>query len=263
MDLATAILEIAGGERQVRFQAGAGLPGIASADVWLAIGERPNHSPWLSVTDDLHVIIRTAQMRLYVVANVGAAAPLASVRVPVLVEAASAQARLQSIDCGNNNARAVTLSVAPSIGSISLGEINTGSLNNFRSPLVPSRAQLVNLGLARVEGEARVELGGLEWQSVRFTGADIDNRRTKTVATRDAARATLTTLLGQTRLTVRAGGLGLGLPALTSATQGALNAAGAPLDTLVNGLTDLVGVHLGEADVRVNGVRCNAAVLVA
>ncbi len=263
MDLATAILEIAGGERQVRFQVGAGLPGIASTDVWLAIGERPNNSPWLSVTDDRDVIIRTAQMRLYVVANVNAAAPLATVRVPVLVEAASAQARLAAMECGAGNARSVTLSVAPSIGSISLGEVSTGGLNNFRAELRPTPAQLVNLGLARVEGDARVELGGLQWQDVQFSGADIDNRRIKTVATRDAARAALTTLLGRTHLTVRAGGLGLGAPVLTSATRNALTAAGAPLDTLINGLTDLLGVHLGEADVRVNGIRCNAAVLVA
>jgi Flp pilus assembly protein TadG len=31
---------------------------------------------------------------------------------------------------------------------------------------------------------------------------------------------------------------------------------------LVNGLSDLLGVHLGEADVRVNGVRCGGAALV-
>ena len=84
MDLATAVLQIAGGDRQVRLALGPGVPGLASTDVWLAIGERPNNSPWLTITDDSDVIIRTAQMRLYVEANVhpGGALGLAQVRIP-------------------------------------------------------------------------------------------------------------------------------------------------------------------------------------
>jgi uncharacterized membrane protein len=45
--------------------------------------------------------------------------------------------------------------------------------------------------------------------------------------------------------------------------QGVLTSVAAPLDSLVNGLSDLLGVRLGEADVRVNGVRCGGAALVA
>ncbi|MCX7356600.1 MAG: hypothetical protein NT015_00385 [Alphaproteobacteria bacterium] len=85
----------------------------------------------------------------------------------------------------------------------------------------------------------------------------------KSVHTRDAVRATVSTLLGQTKLTVRAAGLGLSTSALTSAVRGVLTTVAGPLDTLVNGLSDLLGVRLGEADVRVNGVRCGGAALVA
>jgi uncharacterized membrane protein len=266
MDLASAILQIAGGDRQVRLQLGAQVPGLASTDVWLAIGERPNNSPWLSVTDDHDVIVRTAQMRLYLQSQVqpGGALGLAQVRVPVLVELAAAQARLEDIRCGvSGRDREVTLEVAPSIGSISLGEVNTSQLDNFRTALRPSRATLVNTALLRVEGEARIELGGQEWRSVRFTGADIDRGTVKSVATRDVARATVSSLLGETDLTVRALGLGLNTSAATNALRGTLTTVAAPLDGLLNGLTDLLGVRLGEADVRVNGVRCGGAALVA
>lgn len=266
MDLATAILQIAGGERQVRLQLGAGVPGLASTDVWLAIGERPNNSPWLTITDDRDVIIRTAQMRLYVVANVapGGALGLAQVRIPVLLELAAAEARLEDIQCSaDGRGRTVTLAVSPSIGSLSLGEVNVSQLDNFRTTLRPARATLVRTGLAQVEGEARVELGGREWQNVRFSQRDIDQGTIRRVSTRDAARATVSSLLGDTRLYVRAGGLTLGTGVLTSLTRGALTTAAGPLDGVLNSLTDLLGVRLGEADVRVNGVRCGGAALVA
>ena len=80
MDLATAILQVANGQRQVQLDLGAGVPGLASTNVWLAIGERPNNSPWLTVTDDEDVVIRSAQTRLYVEANAGAGALAGKVR---------------------------------------------------------------------------------------------------------------------------------------------------------------------------------------
>ena len=266
MDLAAAVLQIADGDRQVRLQLGADVPGLASTDVWLAIGERPNNSPWLTITDDSDVIIRTAQMRLYIEANVrpGGALGLAQVRVPVLTELAAGQARLADIRCGfAGSQREVTLSVAPSIGSLTLGEINPNRLDDFRTPLRAARASLVRTAALQVEGYARIDLGGEQWQNVRFSGAEIDRGVVKTVATRDAVRATLSSLLGEADLNVRVLGLGLGVGPITQTLRGALTNVAAPLDDLVNGLTDLLGVRLGEADVRVNGVRCGGAALVA
>lgn len=263
MDLATAILQVANGQRQVQLDLGAGVPGLASTNVWLAIGERPNNSPWLTVTNDESVVIRSAQTRLYVEANAGAGT-LANVRIPVLLELASGEARLEEINCGwGGGNRAVTLGVSPGIGSLMLGEVDRARLNNFRSDLNPSPAQLVRVGVARVEGEARIDVGGDQWSTVRFNNRDIERGTVKSVQTRDAARATVSSLLGRTKLTVRAAGLGLSTSALTSAVQGVLTSAAAPLDNLLNGLSDLLGVRLGEADVRVNGVRCGGAALVA
>lgn len=263
MDLATAILQVANGQRQVQLDLGAGVPGLASTNVWLAIGERPNNSPWLTVTNDEDIVIRSAQTRLYVEANAGAGA-LANVRIPVVLELASGQARLEEINCGWGGAnRAVTLGVSPGIGSLMLGEIDRSRLNNFRSALSPSPAQLVRVGVARVEGEARIDVGGQQWSNVRFNDRDIERGAVKSVQTRDAVSATVSSLLGRTKLTVRAAGLGLSTGALTSAVQGVLTTAAAPLDSLINGLSDLLGVRLGEADVRVNGVRCGGAALVA
>lgn len=262
MDLASAILQIAGGDRQVRLQLGADLPGLTSTDVWLAIGERPNNSPWLTITDNDEVVIRTAQMRLYIEAN--AHAGLIDVRIPVLTELASAQARLQDIECSADGRRnEVTLAVAPSIGALMLGEVDTNRLDNFRSALHPRPAQLVRTALLRVEGEAEIDVGGETWTPVRFRNAEIERGAVKSVATRDAAQATVSSLLSRTNLSVNGARLGLGASALTAGVQGALSSAARPLDDLINGLSDLLGVRLGEADVRVNGVRCGGAALVA
>src|SRR5262249_55522866 len=152
---------------------GAGVPGIASTNVWLAIGERPNNSPWITVTDSDDVIVRTAQTRLYVEANVKPAGigAIANVRVPVLVELASAQAKLADVTCGlSHSGDTVTLSVAPSIGSIDLGDIDTNQLDDFTTALHPSAAQLVTLPLIHVTGSAEVDAGGEQWQNVQFDG---------------------------------------------------------------------------------------------
>jgi len=264
LNLATAIVEIAGGERQVQLDLGAGMPGLADANVWLAIGERPNNSPWIAITDSRDVIIRTAQMRLYVEARFASGLPaLAHVRVPVFVEAASAQARLSEIECAAAPGRPqVTLSVAPSLGKIAIADLDTRRLDDFRRELTLRPAQIVRTPLARVDGFADADLGGERWARVGFTADDIEARRIKTVQTRDIAQTSLSTLLRNLDLEVRALGAGLGTNALTSALAPILAGAAAPVDSLLNGLTDLLGVHLGEADVRVNGVRCDGATLV-
>jgi len=264
MDLAQAILQIANGDRQVALDLGAGVPGLASTRAWLAIGERPNNSPWLTVTDDLDVIVRTAQARLYVEAQVTPGGLNAvSVRVPALVELAAAQARLDSVNCGVSGRRPeVALQVAPSMGALSLGEVDLNRLDNFRSELRPAPAQLARVGLLRVEGQAYARVGGESWQRVRFSSSEIERRAYRTVSTRDTAQAAIGTLLSNTELRVAAGGLGLSTGPLLTGVRGGLTAAAAPLDRVVNELTALLGIGLGQADVRINGVRCGGAVLV-
>ena len=80
----------------------------------------------------------------------------------------------------------------------------------------------------------------------------------------DIAATTFSSLLGNLSVTVKILGLGLGLDqaGVKSIVQTTLSGVATPLDSSINGLTSLLGVGLGEADVRVNGVRCNMAALV-
>ena len=44
-------------------------------------------------------------------------------------------------------------------------------------------------------------------------------------------------------------------------TSKTLSTAAAPLDATLDGLEALLGVRLGTADVRINGLRCNGAAI--
>lgn len=261
MDLAGAVLTLGQEGRQVKLDLGATVPGLADVDVWLAIGERPANSPWIAITDKNTVIVRTAQTRLYIEASVGASGlGVAQIKLPLLLEVASAEAKLSSLSCANGS---VNLAVAPSVGKLAIAEINTAKLNDFKTPLTRTTATLVSLPLVKVTGEANVDLGGAQWKTVGFSRSEIQAGAIKSVSTSNIVSHTVSTLLGDLQLDVQLLGLGLGLGNLTQQVNSLLAPVGAPLDGVVNLLLGLVGVKLGEADVRVSGLRCGQAALVA
>lgn len=266
-DLANALLVLAGEGRQVKLDLGASIPGLSDIDVWLAIGERPNNSPWLTVDRDGEVTIRTAQTRLYLKAKaLGVLGLLGAqpITLPILVEAASGEAKLAGMECPESlSAQAATLSVRPSVGRVVIGEVDTAKLNNFKQSLTVAPATIADLVLVKASGKADVRIGGETWKTARFTRTEIQAGTVKTVATDDVAKATLSSLLGALELDVHVLGLGLGVGPITSALSSTLGAMATPLDGVLNTLTGLLGVRLGEADVRVNGLRCRDAALVA
>ena len=98
---------------------------------------------------------------------------------------------------------------------------------------------------------------------VDFSHADIMAGRIKTVSTRSAIGSMTGSLLRDLRLDVCVTGLGIGLPGLVSqAVTGVLEPVAAPLDEVIFATQALLGVKVGEADLRVNGIRCGGAVLV-
>lgn len=262
LDLSNAVLEIANGGRQVQLDLGAGVPGLADVKAWLAIGERPNASPWLAVTRSGDPIIRTAQMRLYIDAKVGVAglSGIAQARLPLLVELASAQAKLTDITCGANPR--VSLSVAPSIGSLTIADIDKSKLNDFKTPLTKNPAKIVSTLLLSVEGSANADLGGETWTPVNFDMSEIRAGRIKQAATHDLFTATTASLVDDMTLSVHTLGFGANASAITTALAPVLKAAAPPLDSTLNTLEALLGIKLGEAEVRVNGLRCVGAALV-
>ncbi|MGA9658550.1 MAG: pilus assembly protein TadG-related protein [Asticcacaulis sp.] len=265
LTLTKAILELANTNRQVALDLGTQVPGLAGLKVWLAIGERPNHSAWLTVTNKGEPVIRTAQTRLYVDASLlPGLAGVSVVHLPLYVELASAQAKLSTITChANASLNRVDLAVSPSIGQINIGTINLNDLNNFKKTLVVGDAALVNLPLiGTVTARSEIKLGGESWQTVSFQEADIRNNVIKTARTNDAVQSIAASLVSHMTLKAQILGLGIGLGAITTTLGQVLSTAAPLLDPVLNSLLDTLGIGLGEVDAQVNGLRCSGAALV-
>lgn len=271
LDLANAVLTVAQGGRQLKLDLGASVPGLADIDVYLGIGERPANSAWITVTRDKNVIVRTAQTRLYLETKLlpsgGAlgSAGVSVVKLPILVEIASGEAKLAALNCTlDRGSRSASLLVKPSVGQVAIAEIDSSKVANFTQELALKPAMLVNVGLLKATVQARTKLGGATWKTATFTQAEIDAGTLKTVSTDDVAQATLSSLFSDLDIDVELlGVIPLPLGPLVSGLGGLITPLAAPLDGVVNALTDLLGVHLGEADVWVNGLRCGEAALIA
>jgi uncharacterized membrane protein len=255
LDLIMASLETANGDRQVALDLGA-RTGLADLDVMLAIGERPNKSPWLTITGKDEPIIRTAQARIYLKATTAQAlSGLAQVKLPVLVEAASSEARLKRIQC--NGARTVLLAVRPGVARARIGTIDESKLKNFKTPLASAPATLISiLGLVSIKAHADLEIADQNWTDVSFSAADIDQGKVKTARSRGFVNGLVVSLLQRLDVDVQIIGLGLGLGDLVRATGLLLTPLGPVLDGVIQPLLDLLGLKLGEADVQVHGVQC-------
>ncbi len=251
LDLATAMLEIAGGDRQVALNLGA-RPGIADLRVSLAIGERPNNSPWITVTDRGEPIVRTAQARLYVKARTSQKlAGLAQINLPILIELASSEAKLNAIACTPK--QSVELGVKPGLAKASIGTINEDHLDDFKRKLSPTPATLISvLNLVTLTGKANVEAQDQSHQAVKFSDADIADQKLKSVQARGLVDGVVVSLLRD----LDVGLTGLDLGGLVRGVGLLLAPLGPVLDSAINPVLDALGLKLGEADVTVLGVEC-------
>jgi uncharacterized membrane protein len=252
-----------GGQHQISTDLGATVPGLTSTKIWIAIGERPANSPWLRVTAAHDVEVRTAQTRIYLDTQVAPQLGLASLRVPIYVELAAASAKLKTVSCsGGANKATVTLTVTPSLGEAAIADVDPATLGNFQAAPTLNRVTMLRTPLASVSGFADVKLGGADPQDVFFSASDIANHTVKQVSTNDLLQGVAASLISRIDLNVNVLGLGLSVGTLTALVGQVLNLAAAPLDGVFGQVTSLLGVHVGQADVWVNGVRCGTPVLV-
>lgn len=255
LDLVTAMLEVGAGNRQIALALDTPL-GVADLKTSLAIGERPNRSPWLTVTDKGAPIIRTAQARLYIRLKTSSKlAGLAQVELPILVELASSEARLNSLTCGRNEA--VEIGVRPGLARAMIGVVDEGDLDDFKRPLTPRPATVLSLlGLVALNAKADVEAADTAFKTLRFSREDIDAKTVRTAASRSFASGLIASLFQRLELTPKVLNLPLDLGGLTRALGGLLAPIGPALDAALNPLFDLLGLRFGEADVRVHGLSC-------
>ncbi|MGE0210224.1 MAG: TadG family pilus assembly protein [Parvibaculaceae bacterium] len=263
LSMVTGALALSDGTHQASLNLGANVPGLLGLDVKLAIGEPPQNSPWLAV-GETGTIVRTAQVRLQLAAKIGGSGLLSGVAIelPVYVEVAYGEARLGDISCtpGDERRARVVVEARPGVVDARIGRASTLS---FSSTPNVERATILNALLIKAYGSARVEVGSTSYSSLSFVGPEIGSNVPKTVESRNLVGSLVSSLVGNLNLEVAVGPLSLVTPAaLKAALKPVLQTAATPLDGVLQTLLEALGLHLGEADIWVNGVRCDGAVLV-
>jgi uncharacterized membrane protein len=260
--LLSAAAAIANGTHQIATAVDLGIPGIANVSLVATIGERPVGSSWMAVGPQ-GVSVHTAQTRILLSVDVGGGSnPL--IRLPLYVEVASGTATLNAVNCGHPNVSTstATLGVTPGIIDAWIGGVSMADMNNFTTKPNPPPATLVNLGAVTVAGLAHAGVGNTSPTPVTFNYSQIQSQTPQTVTTTNFTSSLTSSLLGNLALTVKVGPLGLPIPGLGASVASLLSAATGPIDQVLASTLATLGIGVGQADVWVNSIRCDGAVLV-
>jgi uncharacterized membrane protein len=266
MDIISGAAVVADGQHQVALNLGATVPGVASVTVDLAIGEPPQHSHWLAI-GAAGEVVRTAQTRLRLVAQVGGTGLLSgvSIKLPIYLDLAYAEAQLKSVSCpsGHPNSATAKIDTTPGIVDMWLGEVAPTEFGDFSASPSATAASIINTSLIKAKGLAHVKVGNEQAETLTFSSSEIAARTVKNVSTHDFTGSLTKNLINDLELEVQVGALSLIPPALIKpAVVTILGAVTPAVDSVINAVLQLAGVKLGEADVWVEGVLCQRSVLV-
>lgn len=264
MDVLRSSLMLANAGQFVSVDLALDIPNVMRTTATLFIGEPKQASAWASVGKPGSAV-RTAQLRLRLISQVGGTGALAgtTLRLPVYVEAAYADARLADVTCADDGAHSATVAVTPGLVRSAIGDVGDAQLSTSAAWVTPSPALIVRTGVATVEGRSEVRVGNTESTNLVFTRADVDGHVVKRAETSTYLTSIVTSLLQRMSVDVKALGLALNVPGtLGASVAGQLHQVAAPLDETLHSLLEILGMHLGEADVELNGIRCGGPALI-
>lgn len=280
MDLLTAGAAIAGGKTQASVNLGTSIPGLLNLKLDIAIGEPPQNSPFYAV-GEAGTYVRTAQTRVVLSAEVpgpGAIPGLgtllnplliAAVKIPLYAEVAYAEARLTDVSCptGRPDSLKVTIAARPGVADLYIGEVDPAAFRTFETHPTVSPAKIADITLLgipvlRILGSAQATITNNAETMLTWNKAEIDAKTVKTVSTTDLTQTLTSSLLGKLKLTPQVLTLTLDITPLTSLIKGLISPVTPALDGVLNSVLGIVGLKLGQADVRVYGATCGRSVLV-
>lgn len=261
LDMLRAAAIIANGERQVLVNLNLGVPGIAKLALDLAIGERPQHSPWVSV-GEAGIVVSTSQTKLRLVAEVLGTGALKSVaiKLPVYLELATADASLSAVTCGaSEDDKSATVAVRPGVARAAIADVkDTEMLDNSLWQTL-RKADIVKTPLLKVSAKSVVEIGNVSSTELEFDQSDVDEKVIKRANSNQMAQSIVSSLVEETSIDVTALGL-INISLLTpDAVRTLLLPVASTLDGVVSEILDTIGLSLGEADIRVHGIRCGGS----
>lgn len=253
LDLIMASLKTANGHRQLALDSEINAL-VADVTLRVAIGERPNEASWITVSGENGPTIRTAQTRIYAkVKTKSAFEEVLGLDLQVFAEVASAEAKIKNIKCLAS--RGVDVQARPGLIQVAVGRVeNPESLDNFKTTIRTSKLTLSSiLGIPTVRIYANVQSKDRTWQDLTFAESEIGQHTVKTVKAKEIVSSLLSNLTKSLDLDV------IGLPIgwlLGSILDPVGIILGWILDMILNPLLDLLGIGLGEADVRVLSMTC-------
>lgn len=264
LDALTDAVALSNGQKQVSVDLGAAIPGLMRTQITLGIGERQQSSGYVAPGSP-NATVKTAQTRVLIEATLSLPLGLGSVTLPIYAQAANSRATLRSVTCpwSASVKRQVVLDAQPGLAELAIADIPKALVDpNAQSPDLTQPATLLRVPPAlTVTGRARITLASPYMQSVTFNDDDITRHTIRTVSSSGLTQAMVVSLIQS--LNLSANGLGLLAPGLVTATLGtALSTAAPALDTVLDNTLRMVGIRLGTADLSIDGVRCDQAVLV-
>jgi uncharacterized membrane protein len=269
LDLLTGAAAVADGKSQLSLPLGANVPGLVNLSMSLGVGEPPQGGGWFAIGPN-GTVLRTAQLRLRLRADLLGGSMLGAVKLPLWLDLAHSEAMVTGATCPSPATPRGTASITVKPGALrlALGEMSDPALANFGiSPsLAPVRVVDV-LSLVRVNAAGRVEIAQTEPIALQFSSTDIAERRMRTARTSTIPSSLVGSLLGSLSIEPEILGniLGLGLltkGGVTDALRALLAPLGPVLDITVDAVLASLGLAVGEADITVHAVRCTNPVLV-
>lgn len=282
LSMISAAAALANGSQQISVDTGINVPGLASVELLVAVGEPPQSTPWLTVGEK-GAIVRTAQTRLKLLATLGGSevnpgVSLLSVSLPLNVEVAYAEAEIKDVSCptGRPESRKVTIAARPGIAELYLAKNTSSDFADFTESQTFEDATLataninlliLQIKLLELRAQAHIEIGNQNTTTLIFDDADITAKRTKTVTTSDYTQSLTSSLLTGLELKPYVLGapfnlLSAILNPLKAQVATVLSALTSPVDAVLFNLLSSLGIGLGQADVRVTGATCGRSVLV-
>lgn len=258
LNMLGATAALANGQNQTSVDLGASVPGLLSARLTVAVGERRRSSGWVRPGSS-NATVRTAQTRLLIETTVAAPLGLGTLALPLYAEVAPAQATLRSLSCFGANGRQATIDAQTGLATLAVAAIPRSGINSgTAAPDLSQPATLIALPLVTVSGRALATVGSGA-QTLVFSDADIANHTIKTVTSSALTQSLTGSLLRS--ITLNINGIGVS-PLLQTSLMATFAAVTPALDLLLDTTLRSLGIHLGYADVDVDGTLCNQAVLV-
>ena len=189
----------------------------------------------------------------------------AGVTLPLWLDLAHAEAQVVGATCPSASAPqgSASIAVKPGVVKLAIGTMSDHSLNQFGALPAAVPTRLIDVLLLKVDAAGMVEIAQTAPVPLTFSSSDIVSGTIKTARVTTPITSLGSSLLGSLDPVVTVLGIGLSpVGVIKQAVRNLLMPLAPTLDLTISGALSTLGLGIGEADVRVYGVRCRGAVLV-